>query len=135
MVDRSGARRHTAPLALFAALAVAWTWPLAQHLSDAIPGDPGDNYGYLWNLWWMRHVRSTPGLEFFRTTFLFYPFGTTIADHPHTALPGFIAATALNGLSVHRTHAGRCGAPVPGPADDEHASAPLAPRGRGCGCG
>jgi len=99
-VDRSGAWRHTGPLALFAGLAVAWTWPLAQHLSDAIPGDPGDNYGYLWNLWWMRHVRSTPGLEFFRTTFLFYPFGTTIADHPHTALPGFIAATALNGLSV-----------------------------------
>jgi hypothetical protein len=87
-------------LAFFAALAVAWTWPLAQHLSDAIPGDPGDNYSFLWNLWWMRQVRSTPDLEFFRTTFLFYPFGTTIADHPHTALPGIIAATALSGLSV-----------------------------------
>src|SRR5205814_7861235 len=91
---------HAAPLTIFAALAVVWTWPLVRHLSDSIPGDPGDNFSFLWNLWWMRHVRSTPGLPCFRTTFLFYPFGTTIANHPHTALPAFIAATALNGLSL-----------------------------------
>src|SRR5437762_13465109 len=100
MVHRSGAWRHAGPLAFFAALALAWTWPLARHLSDAIPGDPGDNYSFLWNLWWMRHVRSTPDLQFFQTTFLFYPFGTTILDHPHTALPAFVAATALGRLSV-----------------------------------
>ena len=28
-------------------------------------------------------------------TYLFYPFGTTIADHPHTALPALVAATVL----------------------------------------
>src|SRR5947207_3581800 len=100
MVHRSGAWRHAGPLAFFAALAVAWTWPLARHLSDAIPGEPGDNYSFLWNLWWTRHVRATPDLAFFRTTFLFYPFGTTIANHPHTALPGFVAATVLNGLTL-----------------------------------
>jgi hypothetical protein len=91
---------HAAPLAIFAALTLAWTWPLAPHLFDAIPGDPGDNYSFLWNLWWMRHVRATTGLEFFRTNFLFYPSGTTIADHPHTALPAFFAATALSRLSI-----------------------------------
>jgi hypothetical protein len=91
---------HLGPAGLFAALAIAWTWPLVRHLSDAIPGDPGDNYSFLWNLWWMRHVRSTPGLEYFRTTFLFYPFGTSIADHPHTALPAFVGATALGGQSL-----------------------------------
>jgi len=84
----------------FAALAVVWTWPLARHLSDSIPGNPGDNFSFLWNLWWMRHVRATPGLQFFRTTFLFHPFGTTIVDHPHTALPAFIAATAFKRLSL-----------------------------------
>jgi hypothetical protein len=81
-------------------LALAWTWPLARHLSDAIPGDAGDNFSFLWNLWWMRFVRSTRDLQFFRTTFLFYPFGTTIVDHPHTALPAFVAATALKPLSL-----------------------------------
>jgi hypothetical protein len=91
---------HAGPLAFFVLLAVAWTWPLARHFSSAIPGDPGDNFTFVWNLWWMRHVRSTEGLEFFRTTFLFHPFGTSLANHPHTALPGLIAATALRPLSA-----------------------------------
>jgi hypothetical protein len=65
-----------------------------------VPGDPGDNYSFLWNLWWMRHVLATPDLAYFHTTYLFYPFGTTIADHPHCALPAFVAATALKPLSI-----------------------------------
>ena len=87
--------RHLGVLTLFASLAVAWTWPLALHLGDALAGGPGDNYSFVWNLWWMRHVLATPGLPYFHTTFLFNPFGTTIADHPHTALPALIAATLL----------------------------------------
>ena len=89
-----------APFALFAALAIAWTWPLAQHLNGALPGRPGDNFSFVWNLWWMRHVLATPGLRYFHTTYLFYPFGTTIVDHPHTALPAMVAATLLRGLPV-----------------------------------
>jgi hypothetical protein len=86
-------------LALFACLTVAWTWPLLAHLHDALPGNPGDNYSFVWNLWWMRLVLATPGLGYFHTQYLFYPFGTTIADHPHTALPAFIAATMLRSAS------------------------------------
>jgi len=85
---------------LFAVLTVGWTWPLAAHLGDAIPGDGGDNYSFLWNLWWMRHVLASPGLAYFHTNYLFYPFGTTIADHPHTALPAFVAATVLRHWSI-----------------------------------
>src|SRR4029077_2479601 len=92
--------RHLGPLALFAALAIAWTWPLAAHLQDAIPGGPGDNYSFVWNLWWMRHVLATHGLAYFHTAYLFYPFGTTIANHPHTALPALVAATLLKPLTV-----------------------------------
>lgn len=92
--------KHLGPLALFAALAIAWTWPLAMHLRDAVPGGPGDNYSFVWNLWWMRHVLSSPDLAYFHTTYLFYPFGTTIANHPHTALPAFAAATLLSPVSI-----------------------------------
>jgi hypothetical protein len=92
--------RHALVLLLFAALAIAWTWPLVRHLRDALPGNPGDNYSFVWNLWWMRQVLSTPGLEYFHTNYLFYPFGTTIADHPHTALPAFTAATLLGSASA-----------------------------------
>jgi hypothetical protein len=99
-MNRVQALKHLGPLVLFGALAIAWTWPLARHLTDAIPGDGGDNYSFIWNLWWMRHVLATPDLAFFRTTFLFHPFGTTIADHPHTALPGLVAATVFAHFSV-----------------------------------
>jgi hypothetical protein len=92
--------RHLGPLALFGALAAAWTFPLALHLHDAVPGHPGDNYSFLWNLWWMRHVLATPGLAYFHTTYLFHPFGTSIANHPHTALPALVAATVLKSVSV-----------------------------------
>jgi hypothetical protein len=86
-------------LLLFAALAVAWTWPLVRHLGTAIPGEPGDNYSFVWNLWWMRRVLATPGLAYFHTTYLFYPFGTSIANHPNTALPALVGATVLGRLS------------------------------------
>jgi hypothetical protein len=92
--------RHLGVLILFAALSLAWTWPLVLHLGDALAGGPGDNYSFVWNLWWMRHVLATRGLPYFHTTYLFHPFGTTIADHPHTALPALIAATLLGPATV-----------------------------------
>jgi hypothetical protein len=98
--DLSSLRPHLGPIALFGALAIAWTWPLVLHLHDAVPGDPADNYSFLWNLWWMRHVLATPGLAYFDTTYLFHPFGTTIVDHPNTALPALVAATLLKPASI-----------------------------------
>ncbi len=85
--------RHLGPLALFGAFAVAWTWPLALHLDNAIPGGPGDNYSFVWNLWWMRHVLATPGLAYFHTTYLFYPFGTMAATY---ALAWDVLSTTIN---------------------------------------
>jgi hypothetical protein len=90
---------HGIVVLIFGVIAIAWTWPLILHLGDALPGDPGDNYIFVWNLWWMRRVLSTPELGYFHTTYLFYPFGTTIVDHPNTALPALVAATLLRRVS------------------------------------
>jgi hypothetical protein len=92
--------RHLKPLALFAAMSVIWTWPLARHLRDHIPGLPGDNFSFLWNLWWMRKALSAPGLGFFHSTYLFSPFGVDLVNHPNTALQGFLSATLLSRLSI-----------------------------------
>ncbi len=81
-------------------MAVVWTWPLALHFRDHIPGQPGDNYSFLWNLWWMRKALSAPELGFFQSSYLFSPFGVDLVNHPHTALQGYISATALAGLTV-----------------------------------
>ena len=84
-------------------MSIVWTWPLALHFRDHIPGQPGDNYSFLWNLWWMRKALSAPELDFFQSRYLFSPFGVDLINHPHTALQGYISATALAGLSVDRS--------------------------------
>jgi hypothetical protein len=81
-------------------MSIVWTWPLVRHFSDHIPGLAGDNYSFLWNLWWMRKASSAPELEFFQSKHLFSPFGVDLINHPHTALQGYISATALGGLSI-----------------------------------
>ena len=81
-------------------MSIVWTWPLARHFSDHIPGLGGDNYSFLWNLWWMRKALSAPELEFFQSRYLFSPFGVDLINHPHTALQGLVSATALGGMSI-----------------------------------
>ena len=88
------------PLMVFAALTLVWTFPLVFHLRTHIPGEPGDNFSFLWNLWWMRYSGGSFDLSFFHSPFLFFPFSVDLVNHPHTALPGVIAATALASLSV-----------------------------------
>lgn len=91
---------HVPALALLAGLAIVWTWPLARHFSDHIPGHGGDNYSFLWNLWWMRKALGSPELDFFQSRYLFSPFGVDLVNHPHTALQGLISATLLGRLSI-----------------------------------
>jgi hypothetical protein len=91
---------HVPVVLFFAAFAVAWTWPLALHVRDHIPGDPGDNYSFLWNLWWMRTALAAPELDFFHSTYLFSPFGVDLINHPHTALQGYLSATLLGRMTV-----------------------------------
>src|SRR5215213_2971257 len=91
---------HVPALVFFSALSIVWTWPLVLHFNDHIPGLGGDNYSFLWNLWWMRKALSAPELEFFHSTYLFSPFGVDLINHPHTALQGLISATALRGMSI-----------------------------------
>jgi hypothetical protein len=83
-----------------AALSIVWTWPLVLHFRDHIPGLSGDNFSFLWNLWWMRHALADRSESFFRSAYLFSPFGVDLVNHPHTALQGLVSATVLARASV-----------------------------------
>jgi hypothetical protein len=48
----------------------------------------------------MRKVLSSPDLSFFRSTYLFSPFGVDLVNHPHTALQGLVSATLFAKLSI-----------------------------------
>lgn len=88
-------RSNALPALLFVALALVWTFPLAAHLSTHLPGNPGDNLAFLWNVWWMREAIASADLSFFHTDRLFAPIGIDLTLHTHTALPAWIAATVL----------------------------------------
>jgi hypothetical protein len=94
-----GVVRHTLIAGLFVGLAVAWTYPLALHLSTHLPGAAiGDNATFLWNFWWMR-AAIAQHVSYFHTDYLFAPPGTNLTLNTHTALTAFLGATLLGRLS------------------------------------
>ena len=76
-------RYHVGPLLLFAGLSLLWTFPLALHMGTHVPGDPGDNYSILWNLWWARRVLTSSDLSFFHTA----SFVRTVRRRPRQSPP------------------------------------------------
>lgn len=53
---RGNVARLLAP-GLYLAIALAFTWPLALHLSTHVIGPfYGDNLEYVWKIWWVRHA-------------------------------------------------------------------------------
>lgn len=89
-----------AAIVYFAGLAVLFTWPLAAHMSTAVPGaGPEDNLTFVWNLWWMRYAPMA-GDSFFHTTYLFHPIGASLVIDTHTALAAWLGATVLGRLDL-----------------------------------
>jgi hypothetical protein len=90
--------RHFAAAGAMAALALAWSVPLATVAGTHLTGAGfSDNANFLWNFWWMREALGS-GERFFSTPYLFAPFGTDLTLHTHTALNAFIGATVLDRL-------------------------------------
>ena len=88
-------------MALFAVMAIAWSFPLVLHTGTVVPGAGiGDNASFLWNLWWMREAPTIGGRGFFHTTYLLAPGGIDLTLHTHTAFQAWIGATLLRRLSV-----------------------------------
>ncbi|MCL5256383.1 MAG: hypothetical protein M1319_01115 [Chloroflexi bacterium] len=82
--------QHIGALLAYALLSVALTYPVITQIGSALPGPPGDNWQYLWNLWWMREVVSTPGNTLFHTDFLYYPTGVSLYFDTLTIFDAFI---------------------------------------------
>jgi hypothetical protein len=96
--------RHLPAAVVFAALAVAWTFPLARRTATHLPGAGiGDQVDFVWNFWWMRTAQAS-GLDFFETSYLFVPAGTDLTLHAHTALPALVGATVFGALSEVAAH-------------------------------
>src|SRR5215213_1443956 len=90
---------HVAAAFAMAALALAWSFPLAAVIPTHLAGGGfSDNANFLWNFWWMREALGS-GERFFSTPYLFAPYGTDLTLHTHTALNAFAGATLFGGVS------------------------------------
>ncbi len=97
---------HALVLLAFAVLSLLATWPLAAHLTDGVLGPPGDNYEYLYKIWWFKTALLEQGQSPFFNPDVFYPVGydvslseTTVANMllalPLAVLWGEVAAYNL----------------------------------------
>ena len=83
--------------AVFAGLALVWTFPLVRHLTTQIPGTgAGDNVTALWMFWWMRFA-VLHQLDPLATGHMFVPVGTSLALHTNIALPSAPPASPAAG--------------------------------------
>ncbi len=85
--------------ALAALLSLAQTWPLLARLPDSIPGWPGDNFAFLYKLWWFR----TSLVQLHRSPLFdpgsYAPFGFNLGQGEPTlinTLPGVFIGTLTN---------------------------------------
>ena len=74
----NGLASHLAVLSVFVVLSVMLTYPLAKDLDTRIPGaprPPGDNFYYLYKVWWFGHALFDLHVSPFFNPNIFYPFG------------------------------------------------------------
>ena len=81
-IGRKGERRfHSwAVLGVFLGLSVILTYPLVKDLGSRILGSPapGDNFEYLYKVWWFKHALFDLHVSPFFNPSMFYPFGYNV---------------------------------------------------------
>jgi hypothetical protein len=96
---------HLGSVAGFIATAIWLTFPLATHLTTAVPGEgPGDNLCFLWNTWWFRHSLVDSHAFGLWCPAVFAPLGTQLALHTHTLLEAglsLLIAPAATAVAAH----------------------------------
>ena len=65
----------------FLVLAVAWTWPLARHITRRVPQDQGDPLLNTWILWW--NTQALPFTSAWWSPPVFYPMPGSLALSEH----------------------------------------------------
>jgi len=77
----TGGAKQVGVLFFYGMLTLVMTYPLVAHLTEGVLGPPGDNFEYLYKLWWFKHALFDLGVSPFFAADVFYPGGYHLALH------------------------------------------------------
>lgn len=77
----------------YAVLTLIFTWPLAAHLSTHVIGPwRGDNFEYVWKMWWVAEALCNRQISPFFHPDVYYPYGYNLAYGEITPIHTFFLA-------------------------------------------
>ncbi|PVX27634.1 MAG: hypothetical protein CW716_01285 [Candidatus Bathyarchaeum sp.] len=88
---------------------VVWTYLMLTILllysypfdfANQMPGDGGDGYQFLWDMWWVKYSTTELGTNPYFTNHVFYPDGHTLFFHSLVPLAGIITIPFQDGLGL-----------------------------------
>ena len=98
-IARVQSRPWIVVVALFTGLALVMTYPLVLVLGKAMAGPPGDNFEYLYEVWWLKQALFERHTSPFFNRDLFYPFGYQVITARHHSLLSTVLSLPLSLLS------------------------------------
>ena len=99
MAQQSGAPKTIAlvviPLLVYLVCFYLLTFPQLHQFSTHYFTDEGDGLGNVWNLWWTNKAITELHQSPWHTTFLYYPYGTSLLPHTLNPFNGILAIVLM----------------------------------------
>jgi len=80
------------------------TFPQLHQFSTHYFTDEGDGLGNIWNLWWTNKAITELHQSPWHTTFLYYPYGTSLLPHTLNPFNGVMAIILMRFMSQVQAH-------------------------------
>src|SRR5215470_5834557 len=92
------------PLLVYLVCFYLLTFPQLHQFSTRYFTDEGDGLGNIWNLWWTNKAITELHQSPWHTTFLYYPYGTSLLPHTLNPFNGLLAIIPLRLMSQVQAH-------------------------------
>ena len=92
------------PLIFYLVCFYLLTFPQLHQFSTHYFTDEGDGLGNIWNLWWTNKAITELHQSPWHTTFLYYPYGTSLLPHTLNPFNGVLAIVLMRLMSQVQAH-------------------------------
>jgi hypothetical protein len=108
MAQQSGAPKTITlvviPLLVYLVCFYLLTFPQLHQFSTHYFTDEGDGLGNIWNLWWTNKAITELHQSPWHTTFLYYPYGTSLLPHTLNPFNGILAIPLMRFMTQVQAH-------------------------------